>query len=118
MRRSAKEVMVESAQRLGLSYSDMVSSDRRWQFSHPRQEAMFDVYVQCPHMSYPAIGKLFGGRDHTTALHSVQRHCERIGVSYEKIKRRTDSHQEVRIPKRNFFPPSSIQAYRDAARVA
>lgn len=38
-----------------------------------RDKAIADVYVLCPHLSLPQIGKMFGGRDHTSILYVVQK---------------------------------------------
>ena len=38
----------------------------------PRQVAMFLMYTMT-NVSFPKIGHLFGGRDHTTALHAVRK---------------------------------------------
>ena len=34
----------------------------------------------------PAIGRLFGGYDHTTVLHGFRKHCEKIGVEPIRTK--------------------------------
>lgn len=39
----------------------------------PRQRCMFEVSRQRPDLSLPAIGRIFGGRDHTTILHAVRK---------------------------------------------
>lgn len=39
----------------------------------PRQKCMFEVHRQRPDLSLPAIGRIFGGRDHTTILHAVRK---------------------------------------------
>lgn len=47
----------------------MTDRSRKWRFSHPRQVA---IYLACEltYHSYPAIARMFGGLDHTTALHA------------------------------------------------
>ncbi len=34
---------------------------------------MYAIRQLCPHMSLPHIGRLLGGRDHTTVLHGVRK---------------------------------------------
>lgn len=49
---------------------DLMVGDRRIRsVARPRQIAMHTIKQLCPHMSYPAIGRMLGGRDHTTAMH-------------------------------------------------
>lgn len=37
-----------------------------------RHLAMWAVRRCCPGLSYPAVGRVFGGRDHSTIIHAVQ----------------------------------------------
>lgn len=39
----------------------------------PRQRLMYEIYKQRPDLSFPSIGRIFGGRDHTTVLHAVHK---------------------------------------------
>lgn len=55
-----------------LSMNDMLSERRQNSIVRPRQRAMY----LCKHftpLSYPEIGRRFGGRDHTTVLHGVRK---------------------------------------------
>ena len=55
-----------------ITLDDMKSKRRDKHIVFPRQVAMFLVREETP-SSLPAIGKAFGGRDHTTALHSIEK---------------------------------------------
>jgi len=55
-----------------ISLEDMKSKRRDKHIVFPRQVAMFLVREETP-SSLPAIGQAFGGRDHTTALHSIEK---------------------------------------------
>ena len=44
-------------------------------YAWPRQIVMHIAREKCPHLSLPTIGRLMGGRDHTTIMHGV-RACE------------------------------------------
>ena len=55
-----------------LSVEDMKGKRRDKHIVFPRQVAMFIVREETP-SSLPVIGQAFGGRDHTTALHSIDK---------------------------------------------
>jgi chromosomal replication initiator protein len=55
-----------------VSVEDMKSKRRDKHIVFPRQVAMFVVREETP-SSLPVIGQAFGGRDHTTALHSIEK---------------------------------------------
>ena len=72
-----KPINVDRIQALVADYynvtlEDMKGKRRDKHIVFPRQVAMFLVREETP-SSLPAIGKAFGGRDHTTALHSIEK---------------------------------------------
>ncbi len=91
-------IKVERIQALVADYynvtlEDMKSKRRDKHIVFPRQVAMFLVREETP-SSLPAIGKAFGGRDHTTALHSIEKIAnelkedERLRYEVQAIKER------------------------------
>lgn len=58
---------------------DLVGKSRRKQIVLPRQIAMYLLRSE-NQFSFPAIGALFGGRDHTTAMHA----CGKVGENLER----------------------------------
>lgn len=60
------------AQRFEVSKLDMTSHRRTAAVVLPRQVAMYLAKEMTP-KSLPEIGRLFGGRDHTTVLHAVRK---------------------------------------------
>jgi chromosomal replication initiator protein len=55
-----------------LTTEELISKNNARQISHPRQVAMY----LCKHLtkhSYPEIGRAFGGKHHTTVMHSVEK---------------------------------------------
>lgn len=68
---------------------EMVSQRRAREVARPRQIAML-LSKQMTPQSLPAIGKLFGGRDHTTVIHAV-RTVERLCLSDPELRRDVDS---------------------------
>jgi chromosomal replication initiation ATPase DnaA len=57
----------------GVTWEDLISVRRTRVFIKPRHMAMTAVHEQRPDLSFPAIGRIFGGRDHTTILHAVRK---------------------------------------------
>lgn len=56
---------------LGVSLADMIMKNRKPAISEARQLCWLLLQSKCP-MSLNAIGKYFGGRDHTTILYGIQ----------------------------------------------
>ncbi|MGH7776366.1 MAG: chromosomal replication initiator protein DnaA [Candidatus Dormibacterales bacterium] len=72
-----RPLTIEKIQRVVADYysiavEDMKGKRRDKHIVFPRQVAMFLVRDETP-SSLPVIGQAFGGRDHTTALHSVEK---------------------------------------------
>lgn len=61
----------------GIKLSDIESSKRKREFSHPRQIAMY-LCREMTDSSLPKIGEYFGGRDHTTVLHAYDKIASEI----------------------------------------
>jgi len=55
-----------------LSVDQLVSKNNARQFSFPRQIAMY-LCKKLTKQSYPEIGRAFGGKHHTTVIHSVEK---------------------------------------------
>jgi chromosomal replication initiation ATPase DnaA len=66
------EILQVTCDHFLISIEDLLGHDKRRRFVRPRQIAMA-VIRECTAMSYPDIAKIFDGRDHTTALHSIRR---------------------------------------------
>lgn len=68
-----------------LSVDELLSKNNARHISHPRQVAMY----LCKHLtkhSYPEIGRAFGGKHHTTVIHSVEK-IETLVGSDETLQR-------------------------------
>jgi chromosomal replication initiator protein len=76
-----------------VSLEDMKSKRRDKHIVFPRQVAMYVVREETP-SSLPVIGQAFGGRDHTTALHSIEKimnelkEDERLRYEVQSIRER------------------------------
>lgn len=68
---TAELIMRTVADYYGLSMEDITGPTRKREITVPRQIAMF-LTREMTGMSLPQIGNVFGGRDHTTVLHSCK----------------------------------------------
>lgn len=68
-----------------MTSEELISKNNARQISHPRQVAMY----LCKHLtkhSYPEIGRAFGGKHHTTVMHSVEK-IEALVATDETLQR-------------------------------
>jgi len=69
---SPEAVMLVVSEQFGIPIEDLKSSSRRREISVARQVGMF-LMRKHTDLSLPKIGEVFGGKDHTTVLHSCQK---------------------------------------------
>ncbi len=81
---TSKLIMQVVCKFFNIKVSDIVSDKRSNSVAFPRQIAMY-LCREIANMSFPAIGKDFGGRDHSTVLHA-----------YSKIKDEYDNNPETK----------------------
>ena len=79
------EIQKTTADHFGLKQADLLSERRTRAVTRPRQIAMY-LCKQLTTRSYPDIGRRFGGRDHTTAIHAVRR-IEELMAGDEQMAR-------------------------------
>jgi chromosomal replication initiator protein len=77
--RSIADIQAAVGQHFNLSPEELLSSARTPRIAWPRQIAMY-LARELTSESLPAIGRHFGGRDHTTVLHAWRRTSARIMV--------------------------------------
>lgn len=70
--RTDEEMLGEIASILGYSVEALRGKSRQRPLVTGRQMAMY-VFRELTDLSYPAIARLFGGRDHTTVIHAVEK---------------------------------------------
>ena len=81
---TSKLIMQVVCKFFNIKVSDIVSDKRSNSVAFPRQIAMY-LCREIANMSFPSIGKDFGGRDHSTVLHA-----------YSKIKEEYDKNSETK----------------------
>jgi chromosomal replication initiator protein len=75
--RSLAQIQDAACQHFDLSPEELVSPSRAARIIWPRQVAMY-LARELTEESLPAIGRHFGGRDHTTVLHAWRRTAAKI----------------------------------------
>lgn len=88
---SPKKVLRAVAEFYEIEERDLMHRSRKKDYVRPRQIAMYILREELK-ISFPSIGERFGGRDHTTAIHS----CEKIA---EELKTNPELEEEIRTIK-------------------
>jgi chromosomal replication initiator protein len=76
---TVSEIQLATCAHFELSSEELLSSARTARIAWPRQVAMY-LARELTGESLPAIGRHFGGRDHTTVLHAWRRTSARIAA--------------------------------------
>lgn len=66
------DVIKTVAEFYGIDEKEIANKGRKKRIAVPRQIAMYLIRTELD-VSYPGIGEIFGGRDHTTALHAFKK---------------------------------------------
>ena len=72
LRHSVEDIQAAVCERFHLDHGDLVSPSRAQRLAWPRQLAMY-LSRELTDQTLPAIGRAFGGRDHTTVMHAVKK---------------------------------------------
>jgi len=81
---SIKDIQLQVSKYYNLQFHDLCSKNRSRHISRPRQIAMFLSKIMTE-TSYPDIGKLFGGKDHATVIHGVNK-IKSLSENDRKVK--------------------------------
>ncbi|KPJ71663.1 hypothetical protein AMJ50_00805 [Parcubacteria bacterium DG_74_3] len=90
-----KRVIKMVAEFYDLKPKELLSSSRKREIVGPRQVAMYLLREELK-SSFPFIGRQFGNRDHTTAIHA----CEKISKNKEKDNK---LDEEINLIKQRIF---------------
>ncbi|HZV72848.1 MAG TPA: chromosomal replication initiator protein DnaA [Conexibacter sp.] len=85
---TVEQIQAATCERLGISPEALSSPDRTARVAWARQVAMY-LSRELTDATLPAIGRAFGGRNHTTVLHACRRATQRIAAD-------ADAHELVR----------------------
>ena len=84
---SAKKIVEVVSDFYNVTPEDLVKQSRKKEYVNPRQVAMYIIRKELE-TSLPSIGDLFGGRDHTTVIHAIDK-IDRL------IKEKSGVRQEI-----------------------
>jgi hypothetical protein len=81
VKRPVREIVFETLKNYpGVTWSDITGIHRNRYVVKARHECMYALYRERNDLSFPLIGRIFGGRDHTSVLHAVKKiRAEREG---------------------------------------
>ena len=65
-------ILTKTSEMYGFSQDELIGGSRRRPLVTARQVAMY-TFRELTDLSYPAIAREFGGRDHTTVIHAVEK---------------------------------------------
>jgi chromosomal replication initiator protein len=77
---TVEAIQAAACEHFGLTLAELLSRSRAERVLWPRQAAMY-LCKELTTQSLPAIGRAFGGRDHTTVLHACKRVAAHIATS-------------------------------------
>jgi len=93
--RTDDELLAEMAIILGQSVEALRGKSRQRPLVTSRQIAMY-VFRDLTDLSYPAIARLFGGRDHTTVIHAVEKIQRLMSERKQVYDQVTDMQQRLK----------------------
>jgi len=94
--RTDAELLDEIAAILGFDVEALKGKSRQRPLVTARQIAMY-VFREFTDLSYPSIARLFGGRDHTTVIHAVEKIQRQMGERQAIYEQVTDVIQKLKL---------------------
>ena len=93
--RTDMQLLEEIAEILGFDVDALRGKSRQRPLVTARQIAMY-VFRDLTDLSYPSIARLFGGRDHTTVIHAVEKIQRQMGERKQIYEQVTDLLQRLK----------------------
>ncbi|MDQ3462612.1 MAG: chromosomal replication initiator protein DnaA [Actinomycetota bacterium] len=92
---TADLILEATCEMFGLTLEEITGRSRQRPLVVARQVAMY-VVRELTDMSYPAIGRAFGGRDHTTVIHAVEKIAVLMGEKRQIYDQVTELVTQIR----------------------
>lgn len=93
---SVHSIIHEVAKKHNLTWIEITGAQRHAAFVHARQEIMYRASKET-HASLAQIGRTLGNRDHTTVIHGIRRHQERLDKAQPVSASPTTFHANVSV---------------------
>jgi chromosomal replication initiator protein len=94
---SVEEIQQQVAERFGISRAELIGSSRAATPLRARQVAIY-LTRELTDLSLPQIGRLYGGRDHTTVLNSLRRIEAALGEDTTLTEKVTELRTAIHNP--------------------
>jgi len=92
---TSQMILSSTAEHFGFSIEEVCGPSRRRPLVNARQIGMY-VFRELTEFSYPAIAREFGGRDHTTVIHAVEKIARLMREKRQIYDQVTDLIVEIR----------------------
>lgn len=92
---TAQDILRATSEQSGFSIEDLCGPSRRRPLVLARQISMY-VFREITDFSYPAIAREFGGRDHTTVIHAVEKIAGLMGERRQVYEQVTELRSSLR----------------------
>lgn len=83
-----KKIAMSVAEFYNITVEDLIKQSRKKEYVKPRQIAMYISRKELA-SSFPTIGEFYGGRDHTTVMHGVEK-IETLVAQTENLKQEVE----------------------------
>lgn len=119
VRLTAHNLIVAACEIYGLTRAEMMSKSREYRITHPRQWTMTAI-VQMTGLSYPQVGRMMNGLDHTTVMHAVKatkRRDEQARVEEiidHALARKGTQNVDAQSPPRREDPEALLSALNES----
>ena len=77
MKEQINSLISRAAKNHGVRPEDLMGDNKRQPISAARQEAMYIIRREFPHLSYESIAMTFNRTNHATVLYAIQQHKKR-----------------------------------------
>lgn len=92
---TAEVILNATSELFGFEIEDIIGPRRQRPLVKARQVSMY-VFRELTELSYPDIARIFGGRDHTTAIHAVQKITSQMGEQPDTFNQITELIQRIK----------------------